>query len=104
MHQPAHARTTRARTLRRTLAGALLAATAAGCATPNGYRAAADPPSAYTAAHDAVSIRDAVAATGDTSIARNRLRGVGDSREHGCVGPVPVAGPGLNRCPDPAAR
>lgn len=63
------------------------AAALAGCASMG----------AYMVPHDAAATTDMVDAAGDTSASRAHSADV--EAPHGCIGPVPVNGPGLNACP-----
>ncbi len=53
---------------------------------------------------DAEPTSDAVQATGDTSVTRSYSTDALELRPHGCVGPMPVIGPGLNPCPNGPRR
>jgi hypothetical protein len=68
------------------------AAAVAGCASMG----------AYTVPRDAAATSDMVDAAGDTSASRSHSADV--EGPHGCIGPLPVNGPGLNGCPGGAPR
>jgi hypothetical protein len=59
---------------------------------------------AYSIPRDAEPTSDAVEASGDTSVTRNHSTDALKLRPHGCVGPVPVIGPGLNSCQNTSPR
>jgi hypothetical protein len=70
------------------------AACAAGCTSSGVFRVP----------RDAEPTSDAVQATGDTSVTQRYSADALELRPHGCVGPMPVTGPGLNPCPNGPRR